>query len=153
RMQYGALALAELLVDVTARTRTENVFDDGDPLLVDLARRLEARGLRVALGHRGKLGLVTWHGGMCMTIETDTALTSSLRESLRLRPSLLRRRGWEYLRVHAFDLFSNPDAVADSVVTMLGAPVIDSRPVNAHASDTSTEPITIVPESLDEERG
>lgn len=129
RMQHGALALTELLADVTARTRTENVPDDSDPLLVDLARRLEARGLRVALGHRGKLGLVTSHGGMCLTIETDTALHSSLRESLRLRPALLRRLGWHYLRVHAFELFSNPDAVADRVVSLLGAvPTLPPQP-------------------------
>lgn len=121
RMHHGALALTELLADVTARTRIESVPDDSDPLLVDLARRLEARGLRVALGHRGKLGLVTSHGGMCLTIETDTALQSSLRESLRLRPALLRRLGWHYLRVHAFELFRDPDAVADRVVAMLGA--------------------------------
>src|SRR5690606_14700645 len=172
RMQHGALALAELLADVTARTRIDTVPDDSDPLLVDLARRLEARGLRAALGHRGKLGLVTSHGGMCLTIETDTALQSSLRESLRLRPSLLRRLGWHYLRVHAFELFSDPDAVADSVLAMLGAtppppppvapvPVVPTEavhaaapapapapmPAAAHVSDTSTEPIAIQSEA------
>jgi hypothetical protein len=71
---------------------------------------------------------------MCITIETDTVLhRSSLRESLRLRPELLRRLGWHYLRVHAFELFSDPDAVAARVATMLGA---DAAPI--------TEPITIV---------
>ena len=53
-------------------------------MLVDLARRLEARGIPVALGHRGKLGLVAAHDGVCVTIETDTTLSrTSLRESLR----------------------------------------------------------------------
>ena len=135
RMQYGAVALAEVLVDVNARSAADPLPDDSDPLLVDLARRLQARGLRVALGHRGKLGLVTSHEGMCLTIETDTVLLgTSLRESLRLRPQLLRRLGWHYLRVHAFELFSNPDAVADRVVSMLGA---DRAP--------ATEPIGIIP--------
>ena len=133
RMQYGAIALAELLTDVTARTTAESVPDDSEPMLVDLARRLEARGLSVALGLRGKLGLVTSHRGMCLTIETDTVLHgSSLRESLRLRPELLRRLGWHYLRVYAFELFSNPDGVADRVVTMLGAnraPVTEPTPI------------------------
>jgi hypothetical protein len=134
RMRFGAVALAEILTDVTARMRVEAVPDDSDPLLVDLARRLEARGLRVALGHRGKLGLVTSHGGMCLTIETDTVLDgSSLRESLRLRPELLRRLGWHYLRIYAFELFSNPDAVADRVVAMLGA-----------GRAPATEPIPVV---------
>jgi hypothetical protein len=134
RMKYGAIALAELLTDVTARTSAAPVPDDSDPMLVDLARRLEARGLRVALGHRGKLGLVTSHKGMCLTIETDTVLHgSSLRESLRLRPELLRRLGWHYLRVYAFELFSDPSAVADRVVSMLG---VNEAPI--------TEPIAIV---------
>ncbi|MCU1579788.1 MAG: family ATPase [Rhodoglobus sp.] len=134
RMQHGAVALAEILDEVDARQSEEPVPDDSEPMLVDLARRLQARGLNVALGHRGKLGLVASRGGMCMTIETDTVLHgSSLRESLRLRPELLRRLGWHYLRVHAFELFSDPDAVAARVATMLGA---DAAPI--------TEPIAVV---------
>ncbi len=134
RMHHGALALAGILGDVNARTRAEAVPDDSDPMLVDLARRLEGRGLKVALGHRGKLGLVTSFWGKCLTIETDMVLHNmSLRESLRLRPELLRRLGWHYLRVHAFELFSDPDAVADRVVDLLGA-----------RKDPVTEPIAIV---------
>ncbi|MHB1172466.1 MAG: AAA family ATPase [Lacisediminihabitans sp.] len=133
RMHHGAIALAEILSDVSARTTSETVPDDSEPMLVDLARRLESRGLRVALGHRGKLGLVVSREGTCLTIETDGALQgTSLRESLRLRPEMLRRLGWHYLRVHAFELFSDPDAVADRVVGMLGAnraPVTQPIPV------------------------
>jgi len=135
RMQYGAVALAEILADVDARNAVEAVPDDSEPMLVDLARRLQIRGLRVALGHRGKLGLVASHQGMCLTIETDSALhETSLRESLRLRPEMLRRLGWHYLRVHAFELFSEPDAVADRIVALLG---LNSAPI--------TEPIPIIP--------
>lgn len=122
RMHHGAVALAEILDEIGARAAEIPLPDDSDPMLVDLARRLQARGLNVALGHRGKLGLVVSHGGMCMAIETDTfLLQSSLRESLRVRPELLRRLGWHYLRVHVFELFSDPDAVATKVVTLLGA--------------------------------
>ncbi|GHD79375.1 hypothetical protein CLV85_0940 [Salinibacterium amurskyense] len=135
RMKHGAVALAEVLDEVDARYAEVPVPDDSDPMLVDLARRLEARGLRVALGHRGKLGLVASRGGRCGTIETDAMVhESSLRESLRLRPELLRRLGWHYLRVHAFELFSDPDQVADKVARMLGA---EPAP--------TTEPITIIP--------
>ncbi|QAV70020.1 AAA family ATPase [Salinibacterium sp. UTAS2018] len=135
RMKHGAVALAEVLDEVDARYAEVPVPDDSDPMLVDLARRLEARGLRVALGHRAKLGLVASRGGRCGTIETDAMVhESSLRESLRLRPELLRRLGWHYLRVHAFELFSDPDQVADKVARMLGA---EPAP--------TTEPITIVP--------
>ena len=134
RMSHGAIALAEILSEANARLGDIPIPDDSDPMLVDLARRLESRGVNVALGHRGKLGLVASHGGMCVTIETDAALgASTLRESLRLRPELLRRLGWHYLRVHAFELFSDPDAVARRVVTMLGA---DPSPI--------TEPIAVV---------
>ncbi|WP_188511623.1 DEAD/DEAH box helicase [Conyzicola nivalis] len=134
RMSHGAIALAEILAEVDARLADIPLPDDSDPMLVDLARRLEHRGIRVALGHRGKLGLVASHGGVCVTVETDAVLgTTTLRESLRLRPELLRRLGWHYLRVHAFELFSDPDAVARRVMDTLG---VDAIP--------ATEPITII---------
>lgn len=133
RMTHGAVALADILTEVGARLAEVPVPDDSEPMLVDLAKRLEERGLRVALGHRGKLGLVASRGGRCVVIETDAVLLrSTLRESLRLRPELLRRLGWHYLRVHAFELFSDPDAVATRVITMLGgeaAPVAEPRVV------------------------
>ncbi|WP_275756179.1 DEAD/DEAH box helicase [Salinibacterium metalliresistens] len=134
RMQHGAVALAEILAEVDARQTMEPVPDDSEPMLVDLARRLELRGVHVALGHRGKLGLVASRGGICVAIETDTVLhRASLRESLRLRPELLRRLGWHYLRVHAFELFSDPEAVAAKVALMLG---VEPQAV--------TEPIAVV---------
>jgi len=124
RLGHGAIALAEILEEVAARRASEPLPDDSDPMLVDLARRLELRGLRVALGHRGKLGLVAANGGMCVVVETDTVLLGrSLRESLRLRPEVLRRLGWHYARVHAFELFSDPDAVADRIARLAGVQV------------------------------
>ena len=139
RMKHGAVALSEILGEVGARQAELPVPDDSEPMLVDLAQRLESRGLNVALGHRGKLGLVASRGGMCIAIETDAVLLeSSLRESLRLRPELLRRLGWHYLRVHAFQLFSDPEGVAARIATMLGA-----------SPDPITEPISIIP-TIDE---
>jgi hypothetical protein len=139
RMEHGAVALAQILDEIGARAAEIPLPDDSDPMLVDLARRLESRGLNVALGHRGKLGLVASHGGVCVAIETDSVLLrASLRESLRLRPELLRRLGWHYMRVHVFELFSDPDAVAQSIVKLLGA----------SAPAAVTEPIDIVPAVL-----
>jgi hypothetical protein len=133
RMAHGAVALADILTEVGARLAEVPVPDDSEPMLVDLARRLEGRGLTVALGHRGKLGLVASRGGRCVAIETDAVLMrSTLRESLRLRPELLRRLGWHYLRIHAFELFADPEAVAHRVVAMLGG---ESAPI--------TEPIAV----------
>jgi hypothetical protein len=121
RIRHGAVALAEILDEVAARRAEPPLPDDSDPMLVDLSRRLEARGLRTALGHRGKLGLVAANGGMCFVVETDQALFGrSLRESIRLRPEVLRRLGWHYARVHAFELFADPDAVADRIALAAG---------------------------------
>lgn len=121
RLQHGAIALAEILDEVAARRAEPPLPDDSDPMLVDLARRLTTRGLRTALGHRGKLGLVAANGGTCIVVDTDAVLAGrSLRESLRLRPEVLRRLGWHYARVHAFELFSDPDAVADRIARLAG---------------------------------
>lgn len=139
RMQHGASALAEILAEVGARQSQEIVEDISEPMLLDLADRLQERGINVALGHRGKLGLVASRGGICLAIETDSDLHErSLRESLRLRPELLRRLGWHYLRVHAFDLFADPNGVADRVARMLG---IEPAPV----ADAAAQPVAEVP--------
>jgi hypothetical protein len=123
RLKHGAVALAEILDEVAARRAEPPLPDDSDPMLVDLSRRLASRGLRTALGHRGKLGLVAANGGTCLVVETDGVLVGrSLRESLRLRPEVLRRLGWHYARVHAFELFSDPDAVADRIARLAGLP-------------------------------
>ncbi|MBN9605097.1 MAG: hypothetical protein J0G30_00605 [Actinomycetales bacterium] len=139
RMTHGAIALAGILDEIEARRAEAPLPDDSDPMLVDLARRLTARGLRTALGHRGKLGLVAAHGGTCVVVETDSVLLGrSLREAVRLRPEVLRRLGWHYARVHAFELFRDPDAVADRIASLAGvervAPVTEEIPVVSGAA-------------------
>ena len=103
-------------------------------MLLDLARRLARRGLDVQIGYRGKLALVASNAGRAVAVETDEDVNrGSLRESLRLRPDVLRRLGWHYLRVHSFELFADPDAVAARIAKLIGV------------SDVSTEtaPITL----------
>jgi very-short-patch-repair endonuclease len=59
--------------------------------------------------------------GKALVVESDPeAQGESLRETLRLRPQVLRRLGWHYVRVHAFDLYSDPRAVASRVASVLG---------------------------------
>jgi len=135
RMRHGIVALAQILGEAKARTAEEHVPDDSDAMLVDLARRLEELGLTVSLGHRGKLALVASFEGRAIAIETDSTVNRfSLRESLRLRPEMLKRLGWHYLRVHSFELFADPDAVAGKIARALGA---------VQAAAPHTEPIPI----------
>ena len=116
-------ALAQVLQEAEDRVQPSDRDDYSEPMLVDLAARLERRGLRVNIGHKGKLALVAAHGTRAVVVETDRDVsTQSLRVSLRLRPELLRRLGWHYLRVHNFELFADPEAVAARVAGLIGGP-------------------------------
>jgi hypothetical protein len=121
RMRHGIVALAQVLSEADAIQSGEQRADESEPMLVDLARRLARRGLTVRLGYRGKLALVASHAGRAVAVETDLVVNQgSLRESLRLRPEVLRRLGWHYLRVHSFELFSDPEAVASRIARLIG---------------------------------
>ncbi len=134
RQSHGVLALANVLSQTEERAADTGERDTGGSMLQDLAVRLERRGIRVSVGHRGRLALAAAHAGKAVVVETDDALAGlSLRESLRLRPDVLRRLGWHYLRVHSFELFGNPDAVAARVATLLGKPETP-RPADAAAA-------------------
>jgi hypothetical protein len=138
RQRHGILALSQVLSETEARDAEVSVPDASEPMLVDLAGRLERLGLTVSLGHRGKLALAASHAGRAVVVETDAVVSRlSLRESLRLRPEVLRRLGWHYLRVHSFELFSNPDTVAKRVAALAG--VTDPAPVVS----TATAPVPL----------
>lgn len=132
RQALGVLALKHMLAASSARAAAQMSTGTNDAMLADLAKRLEARGIRVSLGHDGKLPLAAAAGGKAAVIETDPALVQqSLRESLRLRPDVLRRLGWHYVRVHSFDLFANPDAVVERIAKVLGVADRELAPVEA----------------------
>jgi hypothetical protein len=121
RQSNGVLALAQVLSQTEERQAQDPAGSAPDAMLADLAARLERRGVRVKLDYRGRLALAVAHAGKAVVVETDASLTGqSLRESLRLRPDVLRRLGWHYLRVHSFELFSDPEAVATRVASLLG---------------------------------
>jgi hypothetical protein len=137
RQRHGILALSQVLIESEAREAEVSVPDVSEAMLVDLAGRLERLGLTVSLGHRGKLALAVSHAGRAVVVETDAVVgRSSLRESLRLRPEVLRRLGWHYLRVHSFELFSSPDVVAARVAALLGK-------TRTEIVNTATAPITV----------
>ena len=136
RMRHGMAALAQVLgeADQIQAATSQYLSHDADPMVLDLAKRLTRRGLDVQLGYRGKLALVASHAGRAVAVETDDDVNKgSLRESLRLRPDVLRRLGWHYLRVHSFELFADPDAVAARIARLIGI----------HEPDTQTAPIAL----------
>lgn len=121
KLEHGAAMLREILLDTAAGEQPKS-FHGGDPLMVDLATRLRRRGLRADVSYDGQLPLVVANGGVCAAIEADhDDGDRTLREALRLRPEVLRRFGWHTMRVHAFELFTDPEGVADRIAELVGA--------------------------------
>nr|WP_246160047.1 AAA family ATPase [Microbacterium rhizomatis] len=139
RLEHGAATLMDILGGLAARSRDARLEDLADPLTLALARELRRLGVAVDVDYRGLLPLVAQYGGKAVVAESDPeTVGESLRESLRLRPQILRRLGWHYVRVHAFDLYSDPAAVAVKIAGMLG--VQPETPT----SDTDTQPIDVL---------
>lgn len=139
RLEHGAATLMSILGGLAARSRDARLEDLADPLTLALARELRRLGASVDVDYRGLLPLVAQHGGKAVVIESDPeSRGESLRETLRLRPHVLRRLGWHYVRVHAFDLYSDPATAATRIAAVLG--ISDSAP----RAENDTQPIDIV---------
>lgn len=139
RLEYGAATLMSILGGVAARAREARLEDLADPLTLALAQQLRRRGVSVDVQYRGLLTLVAQYRGKAVVAECDPeTMGESMRESLRLRPQILRRLGWHYVRVHAFDLYSDPDGVAARIAGILGvepeAPTAEgaTQPIDVH---------------------
>ncbi|GAA3767479.1 hypothetical protein GCM10022240_19850 [Microbacterium kribbense] len=138
RLQYGAATLMTVLGGIATRARDARLEDLADPLTLALARELRRLGVSVDVHYRGLLPLVAQYGGKAVIAESDPETgAGSLRESLRLRPQVLRRLGWHYVRVHSFDLYSNPADVAARIAGILG--VHPETPT----ADADTQPIDV----------
>ncbi|WP_194398642.1 AAA family ATPase [Microbacterium atlanticum] len=139
RLEYGAATLMSILGGLAARSREARLEDLADPLTRALARELRRTGLSVDVHYRGLLPLVAQYGGKAVVVESDPeTIGESLRESLRLRPQILRRLGWHYVRVHSFDLYRDPADVAQRIAAMLGVPP------DAPRVDNETQPLDVV---------
>ncbi|GAA5207628.1 AAA family ATPase [Microbacterium kyungheense] len=139
RLEYGAATLMSILGGIAARSREARLEDLADPLTRALARELRRAGLSVDVHYRGLLPLVAQYDGKAVVVESDPeTVGESLRESLRLRPQVLRRLGWHYVRVHSFDLYRDPAEVAQRIAAMLGVPP------DAPRVDNETQPIDVV---------
>ncbi len=121
RLEHGAATLMGILAGIDERAHAVHTAEDVDPLTRSLARELARIGVSVELNYRGILPLVARHGGKAVVVESDPDVAGeSLRESVRLRPQTLRKLGWHYVRVHAFDLYSDPVGVATRIAGILG---------------------------------
>ena len=139
RLEHGAATLMTILGGIASRARDQRLEDLADPLMRGLARELRRLGVSVDVHHRGLLPLVAQFEGRAVVAESDPeTIGESLRESLRLRPQILRRLGWHYVRVHSFDLYSDPAGVAARIAAMLG--VAPESPT----ADTETQPIDVI---------
>lgn len=150
RIKHGAVELAELLALEHPEPTPASLPAERDPMLGELADRLEDLGLTVALDYHGVIPLAASFEGRAVAVDLDYGDGErSLRDTLRLRPSVLRRLGWHHHRVHSFDLFADPERVALRVAGILGyepepesAPEHEPALMNTSAADTAvvTEP-------------
>jgi hypothetical protein len=138
RLEYGAASLMSILGSIAARAREARLEDLADPLVLALAHELRRLGVSVDVNYRDLLPLVAQYNGKAVVAESDPETQGeSLRESLRLRPQTLRRLGWHYVRVHSFDLYSDPAGVASRIAGILG--VLPETPT----ADPDTQPLDL----------
>ncbi len=138
RLEYGAAIIMSILGGLASRGRDARLEDLADPLTLVLARELRSLGVAVDVHYRGLLPLVAQYDGKAVVAESDPeTIGESLRESLRLRPQILRRLGWHYVRVHSFDLYNDPASVASRIAALLGVDPDQQR------AGTATQPIDV----------
>ena len=126
RLTNGALLLSDLLSAADAQREPADALPD--PMLNDLSLRLKKLGARVDQSLSMTLPLVVSYAKKAAVIEPDWALRGENRnERFRIRPGLLRALGWQYIRVHSFELFSDPQAIAQRIAEQLGMQ-ISKRP-------------------------
>ena len=114
------------LKDLIAPSFMSDVSEgQADPLLKDLALRLQKLGLKVALNFGGRIGLAVSFAKRAAVVDPDWALVGdNWDEKLRVRPGLLRAMGWEYQRIHALEIFAKPQDVANRIAMSMGVDLI-----------------------------
>lgn len=116
RMSLGTRLLGEFIDDTLAFVPEPA---DQHHLLSDLGTRLSKRGATLLTDVPG-IPLAARIGDTCVAIDIDDNLMPmTLREGLRIRPAMLTRCGWRYVRVHELQLFLSPDLVADHIDRVL----------------------------------
>jgi hypothetical protein len=120
----GATAYLSTLLRPIYNDSVETDTFDSDPMLADLSRRLKRFGIRVVEGFGERIPLVASFGNQSLIVEPDWSNSDlTLTERIRLRPALLRSLGWGYQRVYSFEVFSDPQAVAERIAIRLGVEI------------------------------
>ncbi|MFM7013953.1 MAG: hypothetical protein ACKOXT_03045 [Actinomycetota bacterium] len=119
----GAEILNELLEELV-REPNHLAEKEVNPMIADLAMRLSKYGLVTRTNFSERVELVASVGDKAAIIEPDWGLKGdTLTDRHRIRPNLLRSMGWEYLRVPSFELFADPESVAQRIAIELGVEV------------------------------
>jgi hypothetical protein len=129
----GNWPLATLMNDILGHSTSESeteTDDVVDPMLTDLALRLRKLGVRVTLGYGARLPMVMSYGNKAAVVQADWLdLGQPISDRLRLHPALLEGMGWQLIKVHSFELFSDPQTTAMRIALALGLPLAKSQPV------------------------
>jgi hypothetical protein len=133
RLVNGALLLKDLLQASTRESQTASPVID--PMLADLSIRLKKLGARVDESYSSELPLIVSYAKNSAVIEPDWSISGANRvEKFSIRPGLLTAMGWKYIRVYSFELFSDPQAVANRIAESLGLQV-SKRPLPLFDTD------------------
>jgi len=137
----GATEYLPILLKPSYNESVESDTFDSDPMLADLARRLKRFGVRVVEGFGKRIPLIASYGNQFLVVEPDWSNGDlNYSERIRIRPALLRSLGWSYQRVYSFEVFSDPQAVAERIAIRFGIEVtptmLNTTPIARVFEDT-----------------
>lgn len=116
----AAKQFAKLFKYATAQVPVDSEIDS-DPMLSDLALRLRKLGAHVTIGYTSRIPMAVSFGVKSAVVLPDWNLIGEdLSEKVRLRPALLAGMGWQIIRIHALDVFSDPQGLAVRIGDALG---------------------------------
>jgi hypothetical protein len=119
----GCDVVREMLSEIS-KPSPKAVEADVNPMIADLAIRLTKLGVTTRTNFSSRLKLVASVGQKAAVVEPDWGLLGyNLSERHRLRPMMLRSLGWDYIRVPSFELFADPELVAQRIAIALGIEV------------------------------
>ena len=116
----GCDVLREMLTEIS-NPKPAAFEADVNPMIADLAIRLTKLGVTTRTNFSQRLKLVASVGERAAVVEPDWGLLGhNFSERHRIRPMILQLMGWTYLRVPSFELFADPELVAQRIAMELG---------------------------------